>query len=150
MKLVPLDIKQKEFTTVFRGYSKEEVLSFREEVAGVVEELLTENNKLKSKISSLEEELKSYKNIETTLKQTMITAQQIKDDMHRSSKKEYDLIVAEAELEASRIISKSREQVIKYQSEIEELKRQKSILKSELENLLNSHLNLLKTFHDKE
>ena len=150
MKLVPLDIKQKEFNKEFRGYSKEEVLAFREEVAEVVEELLTENNKLKSKISALEDELKTYKDIETTLKQTMITAQQIKDDMHRSSKKEYDLIVAEAELEASRIIAKSRERVIKYQSEIEELKRQKSILKSELENLLNSHLNLLKTFHGKE
>jgi len=80
----------------------------------------------------------------------MITAQQIKDDMQRNSKKEYDLTIAEAELEASRIISKSREQVIKYQTEIEELKRQKNIFKKEMENLLNSHLNLLKTFHDKE
>ncbi len=150
MKLVPLDIKQKEFSTTFRGYSKVEVLDFKEDVASVVEELISENKDLKSEIISLKEELKVYKDIEATLKQTMISAQQIKDDMHRSSKKEYDLTIAEAELEANRIISKSREQVIKYQTEIEDLKRQRSIFRNELENLLNSHLNLLNTFHGKE
>jgi len=150
MKLVPLDIRQKEFSNSFKGYSKVEVFDFKEEIAGVLEELITENNKLKTEMSSLNDELKLYKDIESTLKQTMITAQQIKDDMHRSSKKEYDLTIAEAELEANRIISKSREQVISYQTEIEELKRQKSIFQNELENLLNSHLNLLKTFHTKE
>lgn len=150
MKLVPLDIKQKEFSTNFRGYSKVEVLDFKEDVASVLEELISENKELKSKILSLEDELKIYKDIEATLKQTMISAQQIKDDMHRSSKKEYDLTVAEAELEANRIITKSREQVINYQTEIEDLKRQKSIFQKELENLLNSHLNLLNTFHTKE
>jgi len=150
MKLVPLDIRQKEFSNSFKGYSKVEVFDFKEEIAGVLEELITENNKLKTEMSSLNDELKLYKDIESTLKQTMITAQQIKDDMHRSSKKEYDLTIAEAELEANRIISKSREQVISYQTEIEELKRQKSIFQNELENLLNSRLNLLKTFHTKE
>ena len=150
MKLVPLDIRQKEFSNSFKGYSKVEVFDFKEEIAGVLEELITENNKLKTEMSSLNDELKLYKDIESTLKQTMITAQQKKDDMHRSSKKEYDLTIAEAELEANRIISKSREQVISYQTEIEELKRQKSIFQNELENLLNSHLNLLKTFHTKE
>lgn len=147
MKLVPLDIKQKEFSTSLRGYSKVEVLDFKEDVASVLEELISENKKLKSKILSLEDELKVYKDIEATLKQTMISAQQIKDDMHRNSKKEYDLTIAEAELEANRIITKSREQVINYQAEIEELKRQKSIFQKELENLLNTHLNLLNTFH---
>ena len=150
MKLVPLDIKQKEFSVTFRGYSKIEVLDFKEDVASVMEELISENKTLKSDITSLEEELKVYKDIETTLKQTMISAQQIKDDMHRSSKKEYDLTIAEAELEASRIVAKSREQVIAYQTEIEDLKRQKSILRNELENLLKSHLNLLNTCHGKE
>jgi len=150
MKLVPLDIRQKEFSNSFKGYSKVEVFDFKEEVAGVLEELIAENNKLKADMSSLNDELKLYKDIELTLKQTMITAQQIKDDMHRSSKKEYDLTIAEAELEANRIISKSREQVINYQTEIEDLRRQKSIFQNELENLLNSHLNLLKTFHTKE
>ena len=150
MKLVPLDIKQKEFSVSFRGYSKIEVFDFKEELANVFEELISENNKLKSELIHLQDEIKIYKDIEQTLKQTMITAQQIKDDMHRSSKKEYDLTIAEAELEANRIISKSREQVISYQSEIEELKRQRSIFRNELENILNSHLNLLKTFHTKE
>jgi len=148
MKLVPLDIRQKEFSNSFKGFSKVEVFDFKEEVATVFEELITENNKLKSEVSYLKDDIKLYKDIEVTLKQTMITAQQIKDDMHRSSKKEYDLTVAEAELEANRIISKSREQVISY--EIEELRRQKTIFQNELENLLNSHLNLLKTFHTKE
>ncbi len=150
MKLVPLDIRQKEFSINFRGYSKVEVLDFKEDVASVLEELISENKELKSEIVSLKDELKIYKDIESTLKQTMISAQQIKDDMHRSSKKEYDLTIAEAELEANRIISKSREQVINYQTEIEDLKRQKSIFQKELENLLNSHLNLLNTFHGKE
>ena len=43
MKITPLDIQQMVFKTGFRGYDKEEVNRFLEEIAETVEELNREN-----------------------------------------------------------------------------------------------------------
>lgn len=146
MKLVPLDIRQKDFTTKFKGFSKEEVLSFLQEVSDNFEELMQENNKYKDEINGLKEQLRTYQDIENIMKKTMITAQQIKDEMQLSSKKEYDLVIAEAKIEASKILAESKEKVNEYKKEITELERQKTVFKSQLESLINSHLKMLQFY----
>ncbi len=143
MKLLPIDIRQKEFSVVFRGFEKSEVISFLTETSNSVEGIIQENNKLKEDILRLKELLKSYQEIENVMKKTMITAQQIKDDIQLSSKKEYDLIVAEAKLEASRILADARDRSLQYQREIDELIRQKKLFKAELFNIIQSHMRLL-------
>ncbi|MBN2694738.1 DivIVA domain-containing protein [bacterium] len=143
MKLLPIDIRQKEFSSVFRGFEKSEVISFLTDISDSVEGIIEENNRHKEEVLRLKEQLKSYQDIENIMKKTMITAQQIKDDIQLSSKKEYDLIVAEAKLEASRILSEARERSIQYQKEIDELIRQKKLFKMELFNIIQSHMRLL-------
>jgi len=148
VKILPIDIKQKKFTVTMRGYSKDEVLEYLSEVANSFESLIEDNSNKIKKINNLKNDLKHFKNIEQTLKKTLVTAQQIKDDMKLSSKKESDLIIAEAKLKASEIVSQAKKDFERYQREIEELKRERIIFKNKLTNLLDSHKELLKTFEE--
>ncbi len=146
MKLMPLDIRQKEFPVMFRGYDQNEVLQFLEKVADQVESLIAEKNQYQETIRGLEEQLKRYQELEETLKKTIITTQQIKDEMKLSAKKEYDLVVAEAKLEANKILSEAQKSITFEEKELQELKRQKELFRDHLRTLINSHLKLLNTF----
>ena len=67
MKITPLDIQQMVFRTGFRGYDKEEVNRFLEEIAETVEELNRENAIQREKIVFLEQQLTESKRTEATL-----------------------------------------------------------------------------------
>ena len=55
MKLTPMDVKNKEFKLVLRGYSTEEVEEFMDEIADNYEELFKENSRLKDSLSRMKE-----------------------------------------------------------------------------------------------
>lgn len=143
---MPLDIRQRDFPVIFRGYDRDQVLQFLEKVSDRIENLMAENNQYQETIRGLEEQLSVFHELENTLKQTMISTQQLKDDMNLSSKKEHDLIIAEAKLEANKILSEARSAATMEDKELQELKRQKDLFRDHLRSLLNSHLKLLNTF----
>ncbi|MDA8088036.1 MAG: DivIVA domain-containing protein, partial [Nitrospiraceae bacterium] len=76
MRITPLDIQQKQFPVKFRGFEMDEVYAFLELVREEMEELLRENSSLKETISRLDSQMKDYKNMESSLKDTLMTAQQ--------------------------------------------------------------------------
>ncbi|MCL5046489.1 MAG: DivIVA domain-containing protein, partial [Actinobacteria bacterium] len=51
LPLTPLDIHNKEFKKVFRGYSEEEVDEFLDEVTRDFESLIKENSSLKDELA---------------------------------------------------------------------------------------------------
>jgi len=72
MRITPLDIQQKQFATRFRGFDMEEVDSFLELIREELEELLRENANLREEARRFEKQLKEYKNIEMTLRDTLV------------------------------------------------------------------------------
>jgi cell division initiation protein len=75
MRITPLDIQQKQFATKFRGFDVEEVDSFLELIREEMEELLRENANLREEVRLIEKQLKDYKNIEATLRDTLVATQ---------------------------------------------------------------------------
>ena len=100
MKITPLDIQQMVFKTGFRGYDKEEVNRFLEEIAETVEELNRENAVQREKIVFLEQQLTELKRTEATLSNTLVSAQSLAEDVKRSAQRESELVIKEAELKA--------------------------------------------------
>ena len=97
MRITPLDIQQKQFSQRFRGFDMEEVDSFLELIREEMEELLRENANLREEARRFEKQLKEYKNIETTLKDTLIGTQQMVEEYKNTAKKDAELIKKEAE-----------------------------------------------------
>lgn len=150
MRITPLDIQQKQFSSRFRGFDMEEVDSFLELIREEMEELLRENANLREESRRYEKQLKEYKNIETTLKDTLVSTQQMAEEFRATAKKEADLIKKEAELKAEELIRDAQDKVLKVHEDITDLKGVRRHFKEELRRLIESHLNMMEFDKERE
>ncbi|MBP8975670.1 MAG: DivIVA domain-containing protein [Bacteroidetes bacterium] len=152
MKITPLEIKRQQFKKVMRGYDTVEVDTFLEMISNEMEELTRLNKEYKDQIIELETQLSDYKNIEKTLQQTLMQAQETTGKSIENSKKEAELIIKDAELKASQILEKARLDFSRVKEEITTLKARKESIVSKLKVLLTSEIDLLRAieFDDEE
>lgn len=150
MRITPLDIQQKQFSTRFRGFDMEEVDSFLELIREEMEELLRENANLREEARRFEKQLKEYKNIETTLKDTLISTQQMVEEYRNTAKKEADLIIKETELKADAMLRDAQEKVVKIHEDITDMKGVRRHFKEELKRLIESHLRMMEFDKERE
>ena len=146
MKLTPLDVQQQQFRKkLVSGYDRREVDTFMELVRNEMEELITENMNVKQQIKDKTESLNEYKDREQTIKETMLTTQQLKDDIHANAVKEAQLIIADAKIKAEEIINGAQGRYMEIINEIKELRRQKIQLEANMKAVLEVHLKMLDT-----
>ncbi len=143
MKLTPIDIKKQEFKTSLRGYDRVEVDTYLEYVAETFEDLLQQNQKLEKEVHTLKVELRHYKDVEKTLKQTLYEVQQTSQLSKKTSEKEAELIKREAEVKARQMVEEAKAEVERIKRELAELQQQKDSLITRLRYLLSSQLELL-------
>ncbi|MFZ3013028.1 MAG: DivIVA domain-containing protein, partial [Nitrospira sp.] len=93
MKITPLDIQQMVFQVKLRGYDREEVNRFLEEIAQTVEYLNRDTATLRDRIRTLEQQVSDLKRTEATLSTTLISAQSLAEDVKRSAQRDAELIV---------------------------------------------------------
>jgi cell division initiation protein len=132
MKITPIDIRQQQFAKTFRGLSPKEVDSFLNLVSDEMESLHRENNKLKEEMSQTRQVVDEYRDREKALKETMITAQKITNDIKEGARKEAEVILSQAELQAEKIVHAANDRLLKVIEEINEMKRQRDQLHSTL------------------
>ncbi|RME65857.1 MAG: DivIVA domain-containing protein [Nitrospirae bacterium] len=150
MRISPLDIQQKQFPVRFRGFDMEEVYAFLEIVREEMEDLIRENTSLKEKVAQLEAQLRDYRHIENTLKETLLMAQQMMEDYKENARKEAELIIKEAEQKADAIVRQAQEKVLKIHEDIMDLKGIRRHFKEELRRLIESHLRMLDFDEERE
>jgi len=150
MRITPLDIQQKQFPMKFRGFDVEEVYAFLEIIREEMEDLLRENATLKENVYRLENQIKEYKDMETTLRETLMTAQQMVEDYKTNARKEAELLVKEAELKSDTILKEAQEKVIKIHEDIVDLKGIRRHFKEEVKRLIESHLKMLEFDKERE
>ncbi len=150
MRITPLDIQQKQFPMKFRGFDVEEVFAFLEVIREEMEDLLRENASLKEKVQRTENQIKEYRDMETTLRETLLTAQQMVSDYKTNARKEAELIVKEAELRADTLIREAQERVIKIHEDIVDLKGIRTHFKEELKRMIESHLKMIEFDRERE
>mgnify|MGYP001082690169 CR=1 FL=1 len=148
MRITPLDIQQKQFPYKFRGFDDEEVYAFLEIIREEMEDLLRENASLKENSIRLENQIKEHKDMETTLRETLVTAQQMVEEYKSNARKEAELLIKEAELRADTLVKEAQEKVIKIHEDIVDLKGIRRHFKEELRRLIEGHLKMLE--YDKE
>lgn len=145
MKLTPLDIRKQEFKRVLRGYDRVEIDTFMEMVANEFEELLRSQKDMRDRAVELEVQLKDYRQIEKTLQQTLLQAQETTGKTYETARKEAELIAREAEHKAAGIISEAQSDLARLKRELLELMMRKDTLVQQLRVILSAELDLLKT-----
>ena len=141
----PLDIENKKFSKqMMNGYSVEEVDNFLDELTVDYEKLYKESNENKGKISELEASLVKYKNLESTLQNTLVMAQSTADEIKKVAKQESEQIVRDAQATAKEKLMELEQQISIKTRELDELKKQFDVYKAKMESLLISQLELIK------
>ncbi|MFQ5601966.1 MAG: DivIVA domain-containing protein [bacterium] len=143
MKLTPLDIKKQEFKKTIRGFDPIEVETFLEMVAEEYENLIREKNHLADEVLQLKTQLHDYKDVEKTLQETLVTAQQTISDSRENSAREAETIIHEAEIKAENLLQETKLQLAELKNDIVLLKAQKESFARRLKHLLESQLELM-------
>lgn len=141
----PLDIENKKFAKqMMNGYSVEEVDNFLDELTIDYEKLYKESNENKGKIAELEASLVKYKNLESTLQNTLVMAQSTADEIKKVAKQEADQLIRDAQGSARQQVMELEQQITIKTKELDELKKQFDVYKAKMESLLISQLELIK------
>ena len=143
MGITPLVVKQKEFTTRFRGFDVQEVDYFLEEVAKEFENLNHTIQSVHEENHRLNLENQGYRKRENSMKNAMTQSQKVLDQMKENAKKSSQLIIANAEVEAEKILNRAHKRLSQLHSDIIELKRQRIQLEMQISAVLESHSKLL-------
>jgi cell division initiation protein len=150
MKITPLEIQQQKFAKTFRGISPEDVESFLQLVSSEFEGLVQENNELKALTDRQKDSIEDFKSREAMLKETMLTAQRVTEDMKVNAQKEADIILGRAELERERILDNAQERLTELLTDISELKREKAQLMAQMKGVLDTYYKLLEVEEEKD
>lgn len=150
MNYTPNDLDNLKFKKTFMGYSEDQVNEVLDSIIQDYEMYIKENIELKDRISVLNEGIQHYKNIEESLQNTLVVAQQTGEEIKKNAYEKADNIVKEAEIRAQKILNDSNQEIIKVKFEYEELKKNLHIFKSKSEMLLLSQLELIKQMFSKD
>lgn len=147
MRLTSMDINNKEFRKVLRGYDQDEVDEFLDKIGDNYEEIYKENSALKEKVSILNEKIDHYLKIEETIQNTLILAQNAAEQAKQSAKKEADLIIRNANDTSQRIIDKANSEVIKISDDYETIKQEFIKFRAKYRNFMSTQMDM---FNDLE
>lgn len=142
MKITSMEITNKEFKKVLRGYNIDEVDEFLDKIAEGYEALYKENSSLKEKVINFEEKVAHYNKMESTIQNTLLLAQNASDQARENAKKESELILKNANDTAQKIIDKAHSDVIHINDEFERMKQEFSKFRTKFRSFMESQLEM--------
>ncbi|MBI3625385.1 MAG: DivIVA domain-containing protein [Candidatus Rokubacteria bacterium] len=144
MRITPLDIRQQQFNIrTFRGFDRQEVEAFLDDVALDYEQLLKESALLKEQLATLEERSRGIEDREKMLQETLVTTQRLAEEMKENARREANLLIREAELQGDKFLEEARAEEAKIKAEILALKRTRRQLTEGLRVTLDMYQRLL-------
>ena len=147
MKLTPMDINNKEFKRVLRGYCPEEVDEFLDQIVEEYEILFKENTSLKEKLENSNDKIEHYSKIENTIQNTLLLAQNTAEQAKANAQKEADVIIKSANDTAQRILDKAHNDVIQINDEYDRVKQEFTKFRAKFRSFMNFQID---TFDDLE
>ncbi len=132
MKISPLDLRQARFQRAMRGYDPGEVQRFLDLVRIEMEALREENQALRNELQQALRRLSEFREQESLLRDALLTAQRVGEELRTNAERESELIVGDAELKAGRLIGDAMHRVQELRSQIVELRQVKAALRNDI------------------
>ena len=143
MKVTPLDLRQQRFRKSFRGFEPVEVTSFLAEVADDYEQALREADRLRQDLSRMEAVLAEHREQERNLRNTLLTAQRLADEIRQNAETEAQRIIREAEGRSDLLLQKTQSRLEDVQREIDGLKLKRRETETTIESTISALRNTL-------
>jgi cell division initiation protein len=136
MALTPVEIRHITLTRSLFGYSRSVVDKLLEDIVDSFEQVWRERADLADKIERVEEDLVRYRELETLLRTTLVSAERASQDLKESARRETEVMLDEAHAEARRI---RREAVADLEHMRTESRRIRSLLNAALATFGDDH-----------
>ena len=150
MNVSPLDLRQQQFRSAFRGFDKVEVTSFLMAVADDYEQALKETDRLRQDLARMETILGEHREHEKSLKITLITAQKLADDITANAQEEARRIINEAESRSGLMLDKTQARLDDIQREIDGLRLKRRDVETTIESTIQTLRNTLEYVREQE
>lgn len=136
--LTPLEIQKQTFSRTIKGYNPDEVRAYLHLVAEEIERLVRENDRFSREVAVLREDLEDHSNRERILKDTLLSAQKVAEDLTSNARKEAELIVKDAELLSERLIAQTMQRVGDLERSIQDLRIERRAVRNKLQATLDT------------
>lgn len=143
MTITPVELRNFQFARKMRGYDPIDVDAVIDEAATEIENLIAARGKLEDDVRRLQDRLKTYEDIEQSLRQALVTAEEAARQQQEAASREAELKLKEAEVEAERRVTQSFAEIERARAELAHLRQQKAVFLAEMRALIESHLHLL-------
>lgn len=151
MPITSLEIKDKTFSTKFRGFNPEEVDEFLDIVVRDYETLVRSNHEKEQHIKNLEERLSYFDEIKDSLSQSVLIAQDTAERVKQAANDRSQNIIKQAEQDAHRLLDEAKykaneilrqatDNAKKVAVETEELKNKSRVFHQRLKSTIESQL----------
>ncbi len=141
--ITPSDIENKDFARVKKGYSMEEVDDFLDLIIVDMENLLRENRQLKEQLQKASAQADKHISTETSVYETLEAAKSLMNDIAASAERRAEVLLKNAELEASVITREARESIARLTEESNRLRGRVDALKARYKTMLEVELQRL-------
>jgi cell division initiation protein len=145
VRLSALEIQNHRFALKLRGFDPAEVEIFLRLVADDFEGLVRECDALREKVRLLETRVEDLSANEHALRETLVTAQALTEDLKRTAVKESELMISEAEVKGEKILDAAHRRAAKLAEDIREMKALRGRLGAAIRATLDTHLALLES-----
>lgn len=143
MKISPMDIQRQEFTRVLRGYDREEVRTYLNIVAEEVAALQRERDSFDQQVQNMQGLLDEHRQREAILKNTLLTAQRVSEEIRDVARKQSENTVKEAEMQADRLLELAQGRAHEVERGILDLRAQRTALRTDIRSVLTRLTHLL-------
>jgi cell division initiation protein len=138
MRIAPMDLRQQRFRTAIRGFDRTEVVAFLTEAADDYEHALREIDRLRQDFLRMEALLAEHRDRETNLRNTLLTAQRLADEVRTAADNEGKMIVREAEGRADLLVKRASLRLEEIERDITELRLRRRDVEGSLESSIQA------------
>ena len=128
------------FSYEANGYNRSEVNQFVLDVIRETEGIITRVKKQSAEIEDLKKELMHYKEIEDTLKNAIMKAEETGDNIKRMAREEREMILTDAKHNASRIVNEALLKAEKIEMQTDAVERNMRIFKRKLKAIVEQQM----------
>ena len=141
--LTPLEIQKQTFARKLKGFDPQEVRAYLQLIAEEIERLVKDVDRLARENAMLRDDLDDHNQRERILKDTLLSAQKVSEEVKSNARKEAELIVKDAELPSERLVSQAMSRVADLERTIQDLKVERRGARNKLEATLDTIQQLL-------
>ena len=145
MSLTPVEIRHVDLGRRPLGYDRTATDELLADVAASFEHVWRERADLRDELEELESELARHKELEQALRNTLLSAERMADDMRAQARREADVIVAEARSAARDIVSGAETERERIRTEIRRLQEVETGVRTDYRAFLHAALDRLES-----